>query len=176
MSFILGIDPGYTNLGLAVIDTDGPRLVWTDCVTVGVHSRPDLWAKKLWPILESLGQQFAIEGVATETPPYLTPQGSTRKSQKAHLVKTSALLARVSGIIQGWAESRNLPYQEIPPVTLKRTAAALLEVPWDRHFMPKKSEIALCVSGIFGERARTSHENDAALIAYSHARTRQEAA
>lgn len=166
---ILGIDPGYTNLGLAVIDSENMEIVFGETITVGVEARPDLFAQRLWPRLERIFDIYPVEAVATETPPYLTPGGKRGGGRsKATLVKTSALLARVSGIIQAWAEFRGVSYKEIPPVTLKRHCARILKCE-ERN--PSKTQIAEAVESLFGKRAGNNHANDAALIAhlYSHA-------
>lgn len=166
---ILGVDPGYTNLGLAIIDSENMEIVHAETITVGVEARPDLFAQRLWPRLERLADIYPIQAVATETPPYLTPGGRRGGGRsKATLVKTSALLARVSGIIQAWAEFRGASYKEIPPVTLKRHCAKLLKC---QERNPNKTQIGDAVEEIFGQRAGNSHANDAALIAhlFSHA-------
>lgn len=169
---ILGIDPGYTNLGLAVIDSTTKEILWSETVTAGVAARPDLFGERLWPKLESIGRAFELDGVATETPPYLTP-GRGKGRSKAILVKTSALLARVSGIIQAWAASRDLDYMEIAPLTLKRYCKRLIDCD---EKAPSKKQIREALVGIYGSHTRTNHTDDAALIATLYAEKTNHAA
>jgi len=177
---ILGIDPGYSNLGVAVVDLGGPtpQVLWSDCIHVGAHSsRPEGWAARLIPKLDDLAERFAPQVVATETPPFITPTRKMSMEAVGRLVKTSALLSRVSGMIQGWAHSRGLDYGEIAPVALKRHVAKRLGIRWNRKFMPKKSEVGLCVKEVFGASPKTDHEQDAVMIAHLyHSRLASEAA
>ena len=153
---ILGVDPGYRNLGLAVMRVSdySAEIVRTSTMSVGSASRGMDFAKILWPHLDNLHSTYGIEGVASETAPFIQRQ-----------IKTTALLWAVSSIISAWAVHRDIPFKHAAPITLKRATCRALKIPWDRKFMPKKKDIKLVIKQYCDVSGRTNHEDDAALSA-----------
>jgi len=156
MPHILGVDPGYRNLGLAVIDVSGPRptLVWSARKSIGSPDSGLAFVRFLWPILEELHTVYDIQGVATETPPFIMTR-----------VKISSLLWSITTIIATWAFVRGIPLRHIMPLNLKRACCRALGRKYDRKAIPKKKEVRAAVSSILGSHGKTSHEDDAALAA-----------
>jgi len=159
---VLGVDPGYRNLGLAVtaFHANGDaELVWTDCLCAGNDRRPLDFPRNIWPTLKELEAKFNIEAVFTEVPPYLS------------VVKTSALVWSAATVVGAWAADKGIPYHGVTPVELKKTVAKVLGQRWTNRFQPTKGEVGAAAHHIYGSKASTSHENDAALVAYHFAET-----
>lgn len=161
---ILALDPGYANLGIAVVEVDTENLGvnsvkkihHSETLRVGCAARPLKFAEKLWERLEGLGESFAFEGVAFETPTFIIRQ-----------IRTTALLWHTMGIVTAWAASRELPVRSQAPITLKRTACFLLQRKYDKKNLPDKREVAHALK-VLGVKSRaTDHENDAILAAFS---------
>ena len=152
---ILGIDPGYRNLGLAIIDIQpsGAHIVWSENMSVGSASNGLFFVKFLWPKLDELYVKYGIEGLASETPPFIMKQ-----------VKTTALLWAVSTITVCWAYHRGLPFRHASPISIKKAVARALGLPWRQKSMPKKKEVREAVIQYTGN-GLGSHENDAVLSA-----------
>jgi len=154
---ILGVDPGYRNLGLCLmqVSASGYDVIWSETVTLGSDKQPQTaFPKKLLPLLERLHLEYNIEGVASESPPYIMRQ-----------IKTSCLLWFASGLLVSWAYSNGIPYKHAAPITLKKACAKVLGIPWNRKFMPTKAQVKQSIVRLTGAGSRTSHENDAALAA-----------
>jgi Holliday junction resolvasome RuvABC endonuclease subunit len=156
---ILGVDPGYRNLGLSIVritdDKKGIKVLFSENMSVGKATAPMAFAKYLWPELERLNAEYGpIEGVASETPPFIMGQ-----------IKTTAFLWAVSSIIVAWAHSKELAFRHASPISLKKAVCRALDIDWDRKFIPKKSQVKRAVQHITSECSKTSHENDATLAA-----------
>ena len=153
---VLGIDPGYRNLGLAILRvTDySAEVVWSSTMSVGSATRGMDFAKILWPHLDNLDTTYGIEGIASETAPFIQRQ-----------IKTTALLWAVTAIISAWAVHKGIPFKHASPMTLKRATCRALKIPWSRKFIPKKKDIKLVVKQYCDTSGRTNHEDDAALSA-----------
>lgn len=156
---VLGVDPGYRNLGLSVVevseDKRAIKILHSENMSVGKATAPMAFTKFLWPKLETLNEKYGpIEAVASETPPFIMSQ-----------IKTTAFLWAVSSIIVAWAHSKGIPFRHASPLSLKRAVCRAFQRKWDRKFIPKKSEVKLLVSKFAGESGKTSHENDATLAA-----------
>jgi len=159
-SIILGVDPGYRNLGLAVVrlSEGGIRaeVLWSDSFSVGSAEHGMAFHKVLVPKLEELALRYNFAGVAMETPPFIQRQ-----------IKTSALLWAVGAIIWTWGHLRGLTLRHCSPIAIKRAVCRALGLPWNRKFIPKKAQVkeTICHCTLTGQGLRTSHENDAALAA-----------
>ena len=113
------------------------------------------FARFLWPELEELSATYGpIEGVASETPPFIMGQ-----------IKTTAFLWAVSSIIVSWAYAHNIAFRHASPISLKRAVCRALKADWNRKYIPKKSEVKRAVKELTMETGTTSHENDATLAA-----------
>ena len=156
---VLGVDPGYRNLGLSVVrisaDGQAAKVVYSENMSVGKATAPMAFTKFLWPRLEELDKQYGpIEAVASETPPFIVGQ-----------IKTTAFLWAVSSIIVAWAHSRGTPFRHASPLSLKKAVCRAVGKEWDRKFIPKKSEVKSVVKSITASDSVTSHESDATLAA-----------
>ncbi len=156
---VLGVDPGYRNLGLAIVDIaddqQSAEVIYSKSMSVGKSTAPMAFTKFLWPELERLNADYGpIEAIASETPPFIMGQ-----------IKTTAFLWAVSSIIVAWAHNRQLAFRHASPLSLKKAVCRALGRPWNRKYIPKKSEVKLAVQGITACKSGTSHEHDAALAA-----------
>ena len=152
---VLGVDPGYRNLGLAVVQLSGnPKILWSDSISVGTHEHGMSFSKVLVPKLEQLDIHFGINSIAMETPPFIQRQ-----------IKTSALLWAVGSIIFTWGHMQGKERKHCSPIAIKRGVSKVLGIPWNRKFIPKKNQVKEVVQKVFGSAPRTSHENDAVLAA-----------
>lgn len=156
---VLGVDPGYRNLGLALVrvneDGNEAEIIHSKNMSVGKATAPLAFTKFLWPELERLQAEYGpIEAIASETPPFIMGQ-----------IKTTAFLWAVSSIIVAWSHHNKLAFRHASPISLKRAVCRALERPWDKKFIPRKSEVKLVIDKLTGQPCATSHENDAALAA-----------
>ena len=155
---ILGVDPGYRNLGLSIVrflnDEKEITVLESRNMSVGNASAPMTFAKFLWPELNALHEKYDIDGIASETPPFIMGQ-----------IKTTAFLWAVSSIIVSWSYQNEIPFRHAAPMSLKRATCTILDMPWHRKYIPKKSDVKKAIIKLNGEGLTTSHENDATLAA-----------
>lgn len=156
---ILGVDPGYRNLGLSVVrvsdDGESAEVLWSESTAVGKTTAPMTFTRFLWPKLTELDEKYGpIEAVASETPPFIMGQ-----------IKTTAFLWAVSTIIVNWAYVKDIPFKHASPISLKRGVCRILSMPWERKYIPKKSDVRKSIVHLLGCSSKTSHENDATLAA-----------
>lgn len=156
---ILGVDPGYRNLGLCLVDISSSgkaaQRVYSTNMSVGRATAPLAFTKFLWPELDRIHRVHGpIEGIASETPPFIMGQ-----------IKTTAFLWAVSSIVVAWSHVNKTAFRHASPISLKRATCRGLGREWDKRYIPKKSEVKQLIVQLLGESAGTSHENDAALAA-----------
>lgn len=171
---VLGIDPGFTNLGLAILDAqEGPSeevvqtVIFTDCVTLGSTDSYRSFPKKLKEVLDSLWDQYGpFDTICAEEPTEI--QGNP---------VVSSYLWFVYGLIRGWAVAKGVDDQRaLTPTQLKNRARALM---WDvmnvrpETTNPTKAEIAELLHHLKLPRCRTNHEDDAVLAVISNLGKRQ---
>jgi Holliday junction resolvasome RuvABC endonuclease subunit len=156
---ILGVDPGYRNLGLCLVEVSSSgkiaQVIYSKNMSVGKATAPLAFTKFLWPELEEIHKNHGpIEAVASETPPFIMGQ-----------IKTTAFLWAVSSIVVAWSHVKQIPFRHASPISLKRAVCRGLGREWDKRYIPKKSEVKLLITRLTGQSCTTSHENDAALAA-----------
>ena len=151
---VLGIDPGYRNLGLTVVDLKSMTILHSENMTVGHSDNIMSFLKFLYPKLIALHAEYNFGAIGSESPPFIMRQ-----------IKTTAGLWAVSSIILAWAYERDIPFRHASPLSLKRAVVAYNGEKWDRKKIPKKPAIRKVVSSLFGSHCKTSHEDDAALAA-----------
>ncbi|MAA63846.1 MAG: hypothetical protein CL581_03575 [Alteromonadaceae bacterium] len=156
---VLGVDPGYRNLGLSVVrvseDGKAAKVLHSENMSVGKATAPMAFTKFLWPKLEALNAEHGpIDSVASETPPFIMGQ-----------IKTTAFLWAVSSIVVAWTHANNVAFRHASPLSLKRAVCRATGREWNRKFIPKKSEVKEVVQQITAGTGHTSHENDATLAA-----------
>ena len=105
---ILGIDPGFDRLGLAVLEGDPskPTLVWSTCVTPPKGEQHERLAAVYKAVSDALNEH-APDLLALETLFF-----STNK-------KTAIGVAEARGAILAAAGARNIPVREIAPGQVK---------------------------------------------------------
>ena len=155
---VLGVDPGYRNLGLCILEIHprkgSARRLWSKSISVGTPNNGLAFVKFLWPVLEDLHKEYNIQGVATETPPFIKARP-----------KISGLLWGIGTIIAVWAYLKGIPFRHAMPLTLKRACCAIVGRPYEQKDIPRKSEIKIAIAKVLGDTGKTSHENDALLAA-----------
>ena len=157
---VLGVDPGYRNLGLSIVDISEHstrlEIPFSRNMSGGKATAPLMFTKFLWPELERLHAEYKIEAIASETPPFIMGQ-----------IKTTAFLWAVSSIIVSWAYAHDIPFRHASPISLKRAVSRTLQVPWTNKYIPRKSDVKAAVKRLTkdGTARSTSHENDAILAA-----------
>ncbi len=156
---VLGVDPGYRNLGLSIVritaNGKAAKVLHSENMSVGKATAPMAFTKFLWPKLEALNAEHGpIEAVASETPPFIMGQ-----------IKTTAFLWAVSSIIVAWSHANGVTFRHASPLSLKKAVCRVAGRQWSRKFIPKKSEVKEVVQAITADTGQTSHENDATLAA-----------
>jgi len=156
---VLGVDPGYRNLGLALVrvanDGKAAEVIYSKNMSVGKATAPMAFTRFLWPELERLNAEYGpIDAVASETPPFIMGQ-----------IKTTAFLWAVSSIIVAWAHAREIPFRHAAPISLKKAVCRATGEVWNSKFIPRKSAVKAVVKSITASSCVTSHESDAALAA-----------
>lgn len=156
---ILGVDPGYRNLGLTLLDISqsgkAAHLLFSNNMSVGKATAPLAFTKFLWPELDRINRVHGpIEGIASETPPFIMGQ-----------IKTTAFLWAVSTIVVAWAHVNKVAFRHASPISLKHGVCRGLGREWDKRYIPKKSDVKTLINRLIGDSCSTSHENDAALAA-----------
>jgi len=151
---VLGIDPGYRNLGMSImrVSSGQAELLWSGTKSVGSQNRGMDFPKLLWPILEKLDMEYSIEAVAAESAPFIQRQ-----------IKTTALLWAVTTIISSWAFNKGIPFKHAAPITIKKATSRAMGEKFTQKFMPKKKDIKSVVYQYCGTTGKTNHEDDAAL-------------
>lgn len=105
---VLGIDPGYDRLGLAVVEGDPskPKLVWSTCVTPPKGSQPERLAAVSQAVSQAIGSH-APDRMAIETLFF----SSNKKSALA--------VAEARGVVLAVAGGSSLPVDEFGPGQVK---------------------------------------------------------
>ena len=165
---ILGIDPRYRSLGLAIVDTEKGDIVCTSTVDCGTN--PMTQHKLLTQGLDELVNSYPnVELVATERPPYGFAGSRTGG-------KTACQMWWVLGGGGSCAARRRIPMRDITPTALKNFAETPIGkkyVEWPtkgRHKTrsEKKWGMAEAVKKLTGANEHSSdHEADAVLAAFA---------
>lgn len=149
---ILGIDPGFDRLGLAVVEGDPsrPTLIWSDCVTPPKGATADRLA--------------AVEDAVRTAITTYTPDAVAIETLFFSTSKTSALgVAEARGVVLATAGQAGLPVREYSPGTVKlavtghgradKTAIArmlpkLLTLPPKKRLDDEFDAIAIAITGL----------------------------
>ena len=154
---LLGIDPGYSNLGLAIIKVtdEGPRVVKTWCVTIGKRGDTKGFLKTTQRIIDEVCN-YEFVGWATEAPPTVPNR------------VTANLLWYSTGLI--WASifrHKGLLPKLVAPARIKAHTARILGIKASKHWSPGKELVGQATALLTEEPSdsRTNHENDAVMSA-----------
>lgn len=157
MTIVLGIDPGYANLGLSVFDTERNRVLEGVCVRAGSVDAPQNFGKRLGPLLEAMHERHTIEAIALEGYPIFPRNPRT----------TRGIWAATSSVL-GWGSAYGFDVKSQRPIALKKHCADVLGIKWNRSFMPTKNQMAEAVEKITGRPAhKIDHVNDATIAAHA---------
>lgn len=155
---VLGCDPGVIHLGLAVVEfseTGGaPVVLWSQDVHVGDTSHPERYGPMLCPYLTNIHAEWSFTCIGAETPPMIQDN-----------LKTTAMLQRTFGVVDGWAACHALPVKYASPVSLKAAARRVLGITDAKETSKGMMRLA-CEQILGGKARRTSHENDAFFAAW----------
>lgn len=154
---LLGIDPGYSNLGLAIIKVtkSGPRVVQTWCVTIGKRGDTKGFLKKTQQIIDEVCE-YPFVAWATEAPPTVPNR------------VTANLLWYSTGLI--WAgiyRHKGRHPSLVAPARIKAHTARILGIKASKHWSPGKELVGQATALLTEEPSdgRTNHENDAIMAA-----------
>ena len=105
---VLGIDPGFDRLGLAVLEGDPskPELIWSDCVTPA-KGLPEERLAEVYAAIVAAIEHYAPEKIAIETLFF-----SVNK-------KTALSVAEARGAILSAAGAHRIHVSEYSPATVK---------------------------------------------------------
>lgn len=164
---VLGIDPGYRSLGLALVDTEKGKILSAETVDCGTN--PVTQHKLLNLALdEFMANHPGVELVATERPPF--------GFSGAAGGKTACLMWWVLGGLGSWAARRSIPLRDITPKALKNFAVATIGKRYEdwpqkgkyKTRSEKKWGMAEAVKKLTGANEHSSdHEADAVLAAFA---------
>lgn len=149
---VLGIDPGFDRLGLAVLDGDPsrPTLVWSDCVSPP-KGAPEERLAAVYQAMQDAIKTHAPELLAIETLFF-----STNK-------KTALAVAEARGAILAAAGAARIPVREFSPGQVKlavtghgsadkaaiaRMLPLLLTLPPRRRLDDELDAIAVAITGL----------------------------
>jgi len=154
---VLGIDPGYANLGLSVFDTETNKVLEGVCVRAGDVNRPHRFAQRVVPLLEAMHGRNKVEAVALEGFP-IFPRNA----------KGTAGIWAATSTVLGWAACYDMEIKMQRPIALKQHCAKVLGKPWNRNFMATKAEMGEAVAKITGKAPhKIDHVNDATMAAHA---------
>jgi len=162
---ILSLDPGYANLGIAIVEVDRSKrglkairaIPHSESIRVGNAIQPMSFSRRLLPALKQLDKDWGpFDAVAMETPPFIMRR-----------VKVRCLIWHVMGVVSCWAAYEGIPIRHRSPIQLKKTACQVLRREFDSKNIPKKADIRKVVDKLGHKPRPTSHENDAVLAAYA---------
>ena len=163
---VLGIDPGFRSLGLALVDTAAGEVLATRTVDCGqVYYAQH---KTVNRALEELFEEFPLpQRVATEN----VPNGFAGKGSGG---RTACTMHWVLGGVGLWAAQHGIPMAGIAPKALKTFACKVIGVPYTSWKGAKGSRaqakwgISEAVKVLTGsDESSSDHEADAVLAAFA---------
>jgi len=152
---VLGIDPGYDRLGMAVLEGDPsrPTLVWSECI-LPPKGNPEVRLARVYAETASALKEHTPDILAIETLFF-----STNK-------KTALAVAEARGAILAAAGAANVPVREFSPGTVKLAVTG--------HGGADKAAIARMLPHLLTlpEKKRLDDELDAMAVAIAGLTTR----
>lgn len=162
---VLGIDPGYRHLGLALVDVSEGRVLATATVDCGSSYYAQHKA-----VNRALDKMFADQPLPARVATENVPFGFSGRGAGG---RTACTMHWVMGGIGYWAASQGIPMSGIAPKALKTYAANLVGVPYAKwkganDRARSKWGISKAIKGLTGSDPSCSdHEADAILVAFS---------
>ena len=162
---VLGIDPGFRHLGLALVDVSNKQVLATTTIDCGSSYYAQHKA-----VNRALEKMFADQPLPSRVATESVPFGFAGRGAGG---RTACTMHWVLGGIGYWAASRGIPMSGILPKALKSYASGLVGVPYthwkganDRE--RSKWGISKAVKGLTGsDPSCTDHEADAILVAFA---------
>lgn len=160
---ILGVDPAYVSLGLAVVEFTGnasPSVIHSATVRAGYKGSIVPYAASVMPKLDGLMVRYGpFLGIASETPPIIMAKP-----------QVSACIYGAMGVVYAWGFLNRLLVREVHPVTLKHRAGELSGIKYKSGATraKRKAPIKAAVETALGKGAcadMTDHEIDAIMAA-----------
>jgi crossover junction endodeoxyribonuclease RuvC len=149
---VLGVDPGISNLGLAVVEGDAKKasLHYAGAVTTRAHEPAPLRAGRLFEAVEALIQAHAPEAVAIEA------QYFYRQNERAFQVGWGF------GAVLIAAHRAGLAVFAYGPMQVKKALVG--------HGRADKAQVAFMVRALLGlkQTPASSHAADALAVALTH--------
>lgn len=150
---IVGIDPGYDRLGIAVLekkDKEREKLIFSECVTT--HKKDSESIR-----LHTVGNAFA-KIIETYNPDEI----AIEKLFFVKNISTGILVAHVCGIIKYLAKEHNIPLYEYAPTEIKVAITS--------HGHATKEDVHMMVARLIPlmDKKRKDDEIDAIAIALTH--------
>lgn len=155
----LGVDPGYTNVGLSIIGAreDGsPQLLHSRCITAGSAGDLRSFLGATRTTIHEMYDMYPFERWATEVVPVVD-----NKKTSLHMWFAAGMLWEV---VHGLTNSAPLL---VSATTVKRMAKRVLGIPAKEKDYITKKQVEEAVLRVTEASSRTNHENDATLVALS---------
>lgn len=150
---IIGIDPGYERVGIAVIESKPERLIYSDCVRTSPRSPVSERLRVIGNAVAKCIRDTKPAELAIETLLFNTNQ------------KTALLVAAARGTIMYVAAEHGLPVAEYSPLQVK--------VALTSYGRADKQQVAYMISKIIAlpKKKRLDDEYDAIALALTHSAT-----
>lgn len=166
MKTIVGIDPGFTNLGIAILNADTGTVLDAYVVTTKRETKVRMLATASDNLRRTTELSEAIFAVLAKYKPVMVAMEAPSMSGNA---STSMVLGMCFGAIVGACYSMQIPYAEIPPRDLKKFLTG--DSTSDKAAMLKSLQvrcptIVRIMAGHKTAKARYEHAVDAAAACY----------
>jgi crossover junction endodeoxyribonuclease RuvC len=152
MKIILGIDPGLSNTGYGIIQSDGTKYKHVSHGVIRTDSKDNhgFRLKKIYDILDKLIKKYKPDEAGIETLYF------------AKNVKTAMPVSEARGVIILCLEKNNINFAEYTPLVVKQTLIG--------SGRALKSQVKEMVKIVFGleEQVKADHAADALAIAFCH--------
>jgi len=163
---VCGIDLGYANLGIALVELspNAPSVALVDSVTTGVPrgTKPEAFMEVLGPVFyRFFGRADAVGAEALSTFVGRTRPGENPLEKADVFIK----LGVVAGIASEAARVHGIPYRTITPQALKRAVTGTRRAARYRNGKTDKRPMVAAVRRLVPEFRGTNHEADAILAA-----------
>lgn len=145
MTLVLGIDPGLTRCGVALLETDGQLLINTELL----KSHPDL------PIAERIGTLASQINIIMDAHP-VGVIALERVFAQANL-KSVMGVAQISGAVMASAYAREIPVEFFTPTEVKLSVCG--------NGRAAKQEVMATVNRFFPNQLKTNYPDEADAVA-----------
>lgn len=153
----LGVDPGFSNLGLAVVDGETQAVLESRCHLIGHRKDYASWPSFVRKLIQEMQSRWGFDGIAIEAPPVF--------NDKPRNLETTNLLWYACGLVLGACES-TAGIKVVSASVVKKHTALVQGTTWSKNSVPTKTEVRAVMQLVYpGAALRSSHEADAAMLA-----------